>query len=154
MKGLPILVAALSLLTASMATVTSQAVADHVVIHKPQHTVVVRKPSPIVRHSGRDRFVWRRPAPRPGHYWHRGNWFVRIHGPSFHWPLGWHYRVIVIGAVLPPIFLEPEYYYDDYAALGLQVPPPGYRWVRYGDDLLLVNLRTGEVEDVINDVFD
>jgi Ni/Co efflux regulator RcnB len=150
MKRSLIFAAALSLLTASMTGVASPAIADQVVKHKPHHTVVVKKPKPVVRHPGGKHIVVRRPPPRVGHYWHRGNWFVRIHGPRFHWPHGWHYRVIVVGA----IFLAPEYYYDDYGALGLQVPPPGYRWVRYGDDLLLVNLRTGEVEDVINDVFD
>ena len=28
-----------------------------------------------------------------------------------------------------------------------------YRWVRYHNDALLVNLYTGEVEDVVYDVF-
>ena len=91
---------------------------------------------------------------RPGQFWHRGGWHVRIHGPVYRWPHGWHYRRWAIGAILPPVFFVPDYFYDDYAVLGLQAPPPGYRWVRYGDDLLLVNLRTGEVEDVVYDVFD
>ncbi|MEJ0065348.1 MAG: RcnB family protein [Caulobacteraceae bacterium] len=32
-------------------------------------------------------------------------------------------------------------------------PPPGSRWVRYGPDLLLVNLTTGRVEDTAYGVF-
>ena len=32
-------------------------------------------------------------------------------------------------------------------------PPPGRRWVRYGSDLLLVNVRNRRVEDVIYGVF-
>jgi hypothetical protein len=40
---------------------------------------------------------------------------------------------------------------------GLLVPglgaPPDYQWVRYGPDLLLVDLTTGEVIDVVYDVF-
>lgn len=91
---------------------------------------------------------------RPGQFWHRGSWHVRVHGPVYRWPHGWHYRRWAIGSILPTVFFVPDYFYDDYAVLGLQTPPPGYRWVRYGGDLLLVNLRTGEVEDVVYDVFD
>jgi Ni/Co efflux regulator RcnB len=32
-------------------------------------------------------------------------------------------------------------------------PPKGYRWVRYGPDLLLVNVRTGRISDVIYGAF-
>lgn len=91
---------------------------------------------------------------RPHHFWHRGAWTVRIHGPAFRYPRGWHARRWAVGAVLPALFLTSEYYYDDYATAGLQSPAPGYRWVRYGDDLLLVNVRTGQVEDTAEDVFE
>ena len=37
--------------------------------------------------------------------------------------------------------------------MGLEPPPPGYRWVRYGPDLLLVNVRTRRVADVIYGAF-
>jgi hypothetical protein len=30
---------------------------------------------------------------------------------------------------------------------------PDYQWVRYGPDLLLVDLRSGEVVEVVSDVF-
>jgi Ni/Co efflux regulator RcnB len=124
----------------------------------PAHRTVVRRPAPgrvVVRRAQPRRVVVRHPHPRrAGHFWHRGVWGVRIHAPVYRWPHGWRYRVWSIGAILPAVFLASEYYYDDYRLLGLQAPPPGYRWVRYGDDLLLVNLRTGEVEDVVYDVFD
>jgi len=159
MKRSVIFAAALALLAPCLpaTSLVSPAAAETVIKHKPHRTVVVKKPghgAAVVRRGHNNRIVWHRPPARPGHFWHRGNWFVRVHGPAFHYPRGWHYRVWAIGAILPPIFLTSEYYYDDYSALGLQAPPPGYRWVRYGDDLLLVNLRTGEVEDVINDVFE
>ncbi|HEY3846341.1 MAG TPA: RcnB family protein [Acetobacteraceae bacterium] len=54
---------------------------------------------------------------------------------------------------LPPVFLAPIYVYPDWAALGLEAPPPGYAWVRFGPDLLEVNLTTGEVEDMVYGVF-
>jgi Ni/Co efflux regulator RcnB len=91
--------------------------------------------------------------PRGNQYWHRGQYYGRVHGPAFAYPPGWRYRQWQIGQRLPPLFLAPGYFYPGYAALGLQVPPPGYNWVRFGPDLLLVNLATNEVEDVIYGVF-
>jgi len=44
----------------------------------------------------------------------------------------------------------PTYFVNDYGHYGLRLPRPWERWVRYGDDLLLVNLRTGRVVDVIH----
>ena len=51
------------------------------------------------------------------------------------------------------MFLAPNYYFQGWAALGLQQPLPGYSWVRFGPDLLLVNLTTNEVEDVVYGAF-
>jgi Ni/Co efflux regulator RcnB len=67
--------------------------------------------------------------------------------------LGYHYRRWVIGMTLPALFLAPAYYFSDYPLLGLEPPPPGYRWVRYGPDLLLVQIPTGRIVDVIYDAF-
>lgn len=127
-----------------------QAAAETVIKHKGHGEVVVRhKPG----HA--NDIVVRRPMERrPHQFWHRGAWTVRIHGPAFRYPHGWHARRWAVGAILPALFLTSDYYYDGYGAIGLQSPPPGYRWVRYGDDLLLVNLRTGAVEDVAEDVFE
>ena len=46
-----------------------------------------------------------------------------------------------------------DYWYADWATLGLAPPEPGFQWVRYGPDLLLVNVTTGQVVDVAYDVF-
>jgi Ni/Co efflux regulator RcnB len=54
---------------------------------------------------------------------------------------------------LPSIFLSGTYFYDNYSPLGLGPPPPGYRWVRYGPDLLLVNVVTGRIADVVDGAF-
>jgi Ni/Co efflux regulator RcnB len=77
----------------------------------------------------------------------------RIHIAPFIYPRGWGYRRWVVGAVLPPLFLVPDYYYADWAAFGLAAPPPGYQWVRYGPDLLLVDLSTGQVVDAVYGAF-
>jgi Ni/Co efflux regulator RcnB len=52
------------------------------------------------------------------------------------------------------VFLAPAYYYADWATLGLDPPMPGFQWVRYGPDLLLVNVTTGEVVETIPDAFE
>ena len=95
-----------------------------------------------------------RPA-RPGgpQFSWRGRYFNPIRGSLFRYPPGYAYRRWSIGAVLPGLFLAAPYYYDDWRTLGIDRPPPGRRWVRYGPDLLLVNLRTRGVEDVIYNVF-
>lgn len=63
------------------------------------------------------------------------------------------YRRWGIGLILPSLFLSSTYYYNNYAALGVGPPPPGYRWVRYGPDLLLVQRGSGRIADVIYGAF-
>ncbi|PZO90589.1 MAG: hypothetical protein DI623_06195 [Sphingomonas sanxanigenens] len=113
-----------------------------------------------------------RPAkpPRPGNGhrppsgggWHRppswGNGgrppnFRPINRPGWQYPPGYRYRRWSIGFLLPALFLSSTYYFDDWNRYGLPRPPMGYRWVRYGPDLLLVWVATGRVEDVIYDAF-
>lgn len=79
--------------------------------------------------------------------------FRPVHGPSFHYPRGYRYRRWGIGLILPSLFLSSTYYYNNYAALGVGPPPPGYRWVRYGPDLLLVQRGSGRIADVIYGAF-
>ena len=93
-----------------------------------------------------------RPPPRPQFSW-RGRSYYRMRGPAFRYPRGYAYQRWVIGAFLPSIFLGTTYFFDDWRGLGIDRPPPGRRWVRYGPDLVLVNLRTRRIEDVIPDVF-
>jgi hypothetical protein len=117
------------------------------------------RPQPGRPSQGRPLAPHRPPAvarplpPRGNQFWHRGKYYGRIRGPAFAYPPGWHYRRWFIGARLPALFLAPGYFYPGWAALGLEAPPPGYAWVRFGPDLLEVNLGTGEVEDVVYGVF-
>jgi Ni/Co efflux regulator RcnB len=105
-----------------------------------------------------------RPQPgRPGNGYNSGNPhrpgagrppnFRPIRGPSFRYPRGYGYRRWSIGSLLPGLFLSNSYYYNNYDALGVGPPPPGYRWVRYGPDLLLVQRGSGRVADVIYGAF-
>jgi Ni/Co efflux regulator RcnB len=84
---------------------------------------------------------------------YRGHDIERVHIAPFVYPAGWAYRRWAVGAVLPPLFLVRDYWYADWATLGLAAPEPGFQWVRYGPDLLLVNVTNGQVVDVAYDVF-
>ena len=92
-------------------------------------------------------------GPGPGTFTYRGHPFNRVHLAPFAYPPGWAYRRWAVGAVLPPLFLVPAYFYADWAVLGLPPPQPGYQWVRYGPDLLLVDVATGQVVDVVYGAF-
>jgi hypothetical protein len=93
-------------------------------------------------------------GPVAGHpFVFHGHPINRVHVSPFAYPHGWRYRRWAVGAILPPLFLVPAYYYSEWAALGLPPPQPGFQWVRYGPDLLLVNTADGQVADVAYGVF-
>ena len=93
------------------------------------------------------------PGPAGQFSWH-GHQFNRFHpAHPFIYPPGWAYRRWAIGGILPPLFLVPDYYFMDWAALGLPPPPPGTQYLRYGPDLLLVDVPSGQIVEVIPDVF-
>ena len=54
---------------------------------------------------------------------------------------------------LEPLFFSQNYWLGDPGYYRLPPAPPGTRWVRYYDDVLLVDMYTGEVIDVIYDFF-
>jgi Ni/Co efflux regulator RcnB len=62
----------------------------------------------------------------------------------------WTYRPVTIGYRLQPAFYGSRYYISDYGMYHLRTPARWQRWVRYGDDLLLVNIRTGRVLEVVH----
>ena len=101
----------------------------------------------VRRHSSIQEVVRRRPS----RLLRRA--FERVRSAPFVYPPGWGYQRWAIGAFLPPFFLVRDYWYPDWDLLGLPPPPPDYQWVRYGPDLLLVDLTSGEVVEVVYDVF-
>jgi Ni/Co efflux regulator RcnB len=63
----------------------------------------------------------------------------------------WSYRPVTVGYQLQPSFYGSRYYISDYGAYHLQAPRNRYlQWIRYGNDLLLVNIRTGRVLQVVH----
>ena len=92
----------------------------------------------------------------------RGPYVFRGHPYAWHpvpfprpwvYPPGYAYRLWAVGAILPAFFLASTYYYTDWAAMGLPPPDPGFQYVQYGPDLLLVNVSTGEVVQVFPGAF-
>ncbi len=78
---------------------------------------------------------------------------------QYHWrtynrPSGWYYQRWVFGQIFPRMFWAQDYWLTDYWMFDLPIPPYGYVWVRYGDDALLVNKRTGRVLQVVYGIFD
>jgi Ni/Co efflux regulator RcnB len=109
---------------------------------------------PIERHM--EGPMEHRMGPPPGdaaRFNYRDREVERVHIRPFIYPPGYGYRRWDVGAALPPVFLLQDYWYGDWDALGLDPPPPGYEWVRYGPDLLLVDVTTAQVAEVAYDVF-
>ena len=91
---------------------------------------------------------------------HRYDWrsHRRHHRSLFHLgiyydPFGWNYRPYQIGWRLWPSYYSSRYWINDPWEYRLPYAPPGYRWVRYWDDALLVDTWTGQVVDVLYNFF-
>ncbi len=68
-------------------------------------------------------------------------------------PFGWNYRRYGVGWRLWPSYYNSSYWLSDPWYYRLPPAYGPYRWVRYHDDALLVNIYTGEVVDVIYNLF-
>jgi Ni/Co efflux regulator RcnB len=65
----------------------------------------------------------------------------------------WSYRPVAAGYQLRPAFYGSRYYANDYRRYGARQPGKFQQWIRYGDDLLLVNTRNGRVLQVVRNVY-
>lgn len=71
-----------------------------------------------------------------------GRWDAGYRAPG-----GWNaYRRLHRGGRLPGYWMGADFRIHDYLNFGLAAPPPGYSWVRYYDDAVLVD-RDGSVWD-------
>jgi hypothetical protein len=90
------------------------------------------------------RYNWRR-------YRDNNRWLFNL---GFYYdPFGWNYRRHSIGWRLYPSYYSSSFWLDDPWMYRLPPAYGPYRWVRYWDDALLVNIYTGHVVDVAHDFF-
>jgi hypothetical protein len=73
-------------------------------------------------------------------------------GPAWAGPRGYRWRPVTVGYRFDPVFYDRRYWIDPYRyhlrpVLGWQ------RWVRYGNDVVLVDIRSGRVLAVENRFF-
>lgn len=75
--------------------------------------------------------------------------------PRYYAPRGYHYgyQRFSIGITLGQMLFSSNYWINDPWAYRLPPAYGPYRWVRYYNDALLVDVDTGEVVDVIYDIF-
>jgi Ni/Co efflux regulator RcnB len=72
--------------------------------------------------------------------------------PAYVGPRGYAYRPVAAGYRLQPVYYGSRYVVTSWSRYRL--PAPGAnRWVRYGNDVLLVNPRNGRVVNVHRDFF-
>ncbi|HEX8571717.1 MAG TPA: RcnB family protein [Allosphingosinicella sp.] len=66
---------------------------------------------------------------------------------------GYGYNRLSIGLILDSLFYSNRYWLNDPYQYRLPAAPYGTQWVRYYNDVVLVDVYTGEVLDVIYDFF-
>jgi Ni/Co efflux regulator RcnB len=68
-------------------------------------------------------------------------------------PRGYRYRPIAVGAILNNAFWARPYWVNNYSTYRLPYPGRNRTYVRYGNDVLLINTRNGRVIAVYNNFF-
>lgn len=97
---------------------------------------------------------WRRD---PRYNWQ--DWRQRNRGsfrfPQYYAPRGWSYgyRRFSLGVILGAPLFAQNYWINDPWEYRLPPAYGPYRWIRYYDDVMLVDVRNGRVIDVIYDFF-
>jgi len=68
-------------------------------------------------------------------------------------PDGYVYEPRAVGYVFAPDYLTEKYWLNDYATYHLGAPPAGQRYIRYGNDVALIDIATGKVISVYSPFF-
>jgi Ni/Co efflux regulator RcnB len=77
----------------------------------------------------------------------------RYRGSFWRPPVGFYARSWGYGDILPYGWYGGSYRLNDWWIYDLPMPPPGFDWVRVGDDALLIDRFTGRVYQVVRDLF-
>ena len=91
------------------------------------------------------RYDWRSNRDRYGDRYRQG----RYYGPQY----GGSYGRISIGVTIGSPYYSSRYWVNNPEYYRLPPAYGAYRWVRYGQDALLVDIRSGYVVDMINNFF-
>ena len=119
----------------------------------------VREERRDVRGARQDYREDRRDAYRDrDHTWGRNDWRgYRDHDRDLYrrgeWRSDYRYRYFAPGVRLGVGYYSPRYYVNDYQRYRLPRPAYNQRWIRNYDDLLLVDIRSGYVVDVIRNFY-
>lgn len=73
--------------------------------------------------------------------------------PAYVAPHGYRYRPVAVGTRLNNAFWNRRYWVNDYATYRLPYPGHNRAYVRYGDEVLLINARNGRVLAVYDNFF-
>lgn len=73
--------------------------------------------------------------------------------PAYIGPRGYRYRPVGVGYRFQPHYYSSRYVIADPYRYRLPQAGRWTRWVRYGNDVVLVNIRTGRVIEVHNSFF-
>ncbi len=68
-------------------------------------------------------------------------------------PRGQRYRPVSVGYRFQPAFYHNRYWVSNYSTYRLPNPGYGHRWIRYGNDVVLIDVRSGRVLRVLSDFF-
>ena len=93
---------------------------------------------------GDSRYDWRRHRDRHRSFFRLGHYYD---------PFGWNYRRWHTGSYLYPGYYGSRFWLNDPWYYRLPPTYGPYRWVRYWNDALLVNIYSGEVVDVVRAFF-
>lgn len=72
---------------------------------------------------------------------------------AYQGPRGYAYRPVAAGHRFDQSYYSGRYQVNDYARYRLPAPRAGHRWVRYGNDVVMVNTRNGRVGQVYRNFF-
>jgi Ni/Co efflux regulator RcnB len=112
-----------------------------------------------VREERRDVREARRELRQDLRGWNRDNWrrnFRDRHRSVFargHWRSPYRYRVFRPGFRIAAGYYSPRFIINDPWRYNLPLVARHLRWVRFYDDLLLVDIRRGIIVDVIRNVY-
>ena len=73
--------------------------------------------------------------------------------PAYAGPRGYAYRPVAVGYRFQPAYYGRNYWVTDYNRYRLSAPGRNQQWVRYGNDVVRVNTRSGRVLAVNRDFF-